>query len=237
MPVKSKQINKHKRQISGIIIALIISTGIMAYSSISAGQWFHSPGPMNIGHEKLQCNDCHIASPGSTRQQLQAKLQYALGNRQSDAVFGYKPVDNNNCLKCHERPNDRHPVFRFFEPKFKKARSKIRAQNCVSCHNEHTGIRVSTNIEFCQVCHEKLSLKKDPLTPTHEFLVTGKQWDTCLRCHDFHGNHKMKVPTDIKNAISTNKIFGYFAGDISPYSKEKFHKAKYSQENDSEPRL
>jgi len=78
-------------------------------------------------------------APGSLRQQTQANLRNALGLCDHLADFGKLTVTNESGLGCHERPNDRHPVYRFLEPRFLKARVSLRPQLCVSCHTEHKG--------------------------------------------------------------------------------------------------
>ncbi|PKM37694.1 MAG: hypothetical protein CVV06_04420 [Gammaproteobacteria bacterium HGW-Gammaproteobacteria-10] len=130
-----------------------------------------------------------LSSTGSPCQQIQANIRFVLGRRETTAAFIHSAVGNEQCLRCHERPNDRHPVYRFLEPRFAKAREKISPQSCVSCHNEHRGRRVTFGrIDYCRYCHEKTELRKAPLDISHADLITLKQWDTCLGCHDFHGN-------------------------------------------------
>ena len=64
----------------------------------------------------------------------------------------------------------------------------------MSCHREHQGVRVTlTEIGYCRHCHEETRLKRDPLDVSHEALIKAKEWDSCLGCHDFHGNHRMTV--------------------------------------------
>jgi hypothetical protein len=184
-------------------------------------------GPMNAGHEKLRCAACHRPAPGSLRQELQANARYLLGLRRTVADFGYRDVTNETCLRCHERRNDRHPVYRFFEPRFKKAREAIRPQFCTTCHLEHTGRRVTAqSIGYCVNCHEKTRLKNDPISIPHERLIADKRWESCLGCHDFHGNHVMKTKTAVDKAFPSDAIRFYFAGGRSPYPEEKHQKAK-----------
>ena len=46
--------------------------------------------------------------------------------------------------------------------------------------------------------------------------TTGR-WETCLGCHDFHGNHAMKAPRRLGDAIPSDQIQRYFDGGRSPY--------------------
>ena len=157
----------------------------------------------NPGHEKLECTDCHQAAPGTLRQQLQAKTKHLLGLRPDGAEFGKHAVGNAACIGCHDNPDDRHPAHRFLEPRFEAARRTLAPQNCVSCHREHTGTRISrTDARFCASCHADTKVKDDPATPTHAALIRDKRWDTCLACHDFHGNHHFEPPRDLKDALS-----------------------------------
>ncbi len=188
---------------------------------------FHAPGEFNIGHEKLKCSDCHRDSEGTSRQQLQAKVRYWLNLRKNDVAFGYLKVANDSCLDCHGRPNDRHPAYRFNEPKFAKARKDTGAHRCTACHEEHKGVRVTlSNIGFCSSCHKDTVVKKDPLDTPHAKLFEENQWNTCLGCHDFHGNHKMKVSKKMKDVFNESLIRKYFDGEGDPiYSREKIHPA------------
>lgn len=188
---------------------------------------WHSPGPANSGHDKLICSDCHRPSTGSVRQQIQANLKQWMGLRQYPAYFRFNPVSNAYCLDCHDRPDDRHPVQRFNEPRFAEARAKLHPESCVACHGEHQQVRVTqADIGFCQTCHAEFSLKHDPISVPHKMLAEQQRWDTCLGCHDFHGNHDMKMPTELNHAIPANKISAYFKGAQSPYPGPVKHKAK-----------
>lgn len=206
----------------GVFVVLLVITGLFLPQSMI----LHANGPSNIGHEDLKCADCHKEEVGSLRQRLQANVRFILGLRSQAVSFGLKPVINDECVYCHERPNDRHPVYRFFEPKYKKIQVNIQPQFCTSCHLEHTGRRVTSGMVFCQNCHEKLTLKNDPVTKTHQEIILNKDWESCLGCHDYHGNHKMKVNTKFNNKISKNTIQLYFEYRESPYSKEKFYQVQ-----------
>ncbi|MBA3532536.1 MAG: cytochrome c3 family protein [Ardenticatenales bacterium] len=183
-------------------------------------------GPMNSGHEGMECQYCHLPATGTLRQQAQANARYLLGLRQEGVHFGHEPVTTANCLACHERPDDVHPVFRFYEPRFAEARAAIQPQDCVSCHREHEGVRVTIEPTYCSNCHEDTVMKDDPLTIPHEALIQQERWDSCLGCHDFHGNHIMDLPTDVATLISMDDIRRYFDGGPSPYSDLRTHQAK-----------
>lgn len=179
--------------------------------SVSWGEYFLMPGPSNVGHENLKCEDCHQSAEGSFRQKIQANTLFLLGMRTNSVDFGRKDVSNENCMTCHDKPDDRHPVYRFFEPRFKEVRQTLKPQYCISCHLEHCGKRVTLiDGEFCQSCHQKLVLKHDPISIPHEQLIQDKQWQTCLGCHDFHGNHIMETPKNLDQIISQERILEYF---------------------------
>jgi Cytochrome c3 len=194
---------------------------------------FHAHGPMNSGHDTLKCVSCHQDAPGSLRQQIQANLRYALKLRERLADFGHQAVSNENCLNCHERPNDRHPVYRFLEPRFLKARENLSPQHCVSCHTEHKGQRITrAEIGYCVNCHKKTRLRKDPLDVPHDRLIALKRWESCLGCHDFHGNHIMKTKKTVEQIIPAEKIHDYFQGGASPYGDDRHYEAKKEVDND-----
>jgi len=190
------------------------------------GAWIHSPGKINLGHEKLACNACHEKAEGSYRQQIQANLQYLIGKRKLPTDIGHKKVRSSMCLNCHKNPKDKHPIYRFLEPRFTEARKKIAPQHCQSCHFEHQNIRIPVKVNFCKHCHQKLRIKKDPIDVPHHYLVKLKQWKTCLGCHDFHGNHIMKTNKEIDNRYKNEEIRQYFKGERQIYSDKKQYKAK-----------
>ena len=221
-----KNATPRRRHNLGYLIAIIATVSLIAILlSPESGQLI-TPGPMNTGHELLVCESCHKNAKGSLRQQLQANVQYFLGNKESLVDIGYRPVGNSDCLACHSRKNDRHPVFRFYEPRFKNARESVQPHLCISCHLEHKGVRVTAETDFCSSCHEDLEIKKDSLQVSHKQLVKQKKWKSCLGCHDYHGNHIMKVTNDSVNSHSDKVITEYFNGDDSPYSTKKRYKAK-----------
>lgn len=217
---------RHKNRLgyaAGLLLGIL---GVFLLMDTRHADW-HAPGSANSGHEKLLCTDCHRKAPGSVRQQFQANLKHLLGWRQKAAYFRFNPVANAYCLDCHDRPDDRHPVQRFNEPRFSKARENLHPEHCISCHGEHHEVRVTqSDIGFCQNCHEEFSLKHDPISVPHQTLAKQQRWETCLGCHDFHGNHKMTVPTDMNEAIPALKIRAYFQGAASPYPGAILHKAK-----------
>jgi len=81
--------------------------------------------------------DIRKTAPGTVRQQLQAKVQFWLELRATNAAFGHTPVGNEQCTGCHARDQDSDPVHRFLEPRFFEARAELGAESCVSCHRGH----------------------------------------------------------------------------------------------------
>ncbi|WP_323781634.1 hypothetical protein [Leisingera sp.] len=116
----------------------VFCLGAMSLWTRPAAHWL-AQGPLQQGHEEVSCAGCHTPSPGSTRQQVQAKLAYSLGWRAADVDFGNGPVTSDHCLDCHERANERHPIYRFREPRFEPALQQVRADSCLGCHSEHLG--------------------------------------------------------------------------------------------------
>ena len=76
-------------------------------------------------------------------------------------------------------------------------------------------------IGFCTHCHQDTSLEDDPITPTHVELVRRGSWNTCLQCHDFHGNHVRDTPLRLEEGVPEALILEYFLGGPSPYGDEK----------------
>jgi hypothetical protein len=117
--------SRRKKQNIGYLIGTVCGVISIVFLTTSWGEIYLKPGPSNVGHENVKCKYCHDSAPGTFRQQIQANIQYLLGNRPEIADFGRKNVSNESCTGCHQRPDDRHPVYRFFEPRFKKAREQL----------------------------------------------------------------------------------------------------------------
>ena len=188
---------------------------------------FHSRGPATPGHEEVECVACHTPAAGTLGQQIQANLQYVVGRRKAPVTFGHEDPDNNDCLECHERPSDNHPVFRFEEPRFADVRAVLAVQNCITCHREHRGVRVSMpEVTFCRHCHDEFELKRDPLDVSHRDLAERQDWESCLGCHDFHGNHVRETQTRLADGISLERVLDYFRDGPTPYSERKQYEAR-----------
>jgi uncharacterized CHY-type Zn-finger protein len=194
-----------------------LGSSLLALLLLPANAHFSAPGRMNSGHETLTCDGCHRPAPGSVRQQLQANARFLLGLRARPVDFGERAVGNEDCLACHERPFDRHPVFRFREPRFAEARRAIAPHQCGSCHREHSGVRVSAPNGYCVNCHAELALRDDPLDVSHRELAERDSWNSCLGCHDYHGNHQLEPATALSGAASQQQLERYFKGGASPY--------------------
>lgn len=221
-----------RRQNSGFLIGSFVGFALVLLFFLPSQEKLHLRGPMNSGHEELSCGSCHKVAEGTIRQQIQANVRYQLGLRENPVDFGYQDVGNAVCFECHERPNDRHPVFRFVEPRFKEARKNIQPHLCLSCHLEHTDKRVTIEPTYCVNCHQDTSLKNDSISPSHEALIATDQWESCLRCHDFHGNHVYETPAVMTEGSSLKEILEYFEGAASPYSETKYYKAKQEGANE-----
>jgi hypothetical protein len=206
-------------------IATGIALGLAAVGVLSAPgcEHLHARGPMNVGHAEVTCARCHQAAPGSVRQQLQHAARTWTGLDEIGAVdVGFQRVTNSACTACHERPSDRHPSSRFLEPRFAAARAALHPERCDGCHREHAGVRVTTaEPTYCRHCHGELVVKQDPIDVPHAELVAAARWETCLGCHDFHGNHATKTPRRLADAIPAARIREYFAGGPSPYGAQR----------------
>lgn len=212
----------------GYLVGFVAFVAALVFLFLPSQEASHSIGPANTGHEDLSCQECHLPADGTIRQQVQANVRYQLGLRDSPVDFQHQNVDNDNCLACHERETDAHPVFRFNEPRFAEARANIEPQVCTSCHLEHEGVRVTIGTTFCVECHQDLELPNDPLDVPHDQLIADQNWESCLGCHDYHGNHIMEVETAVDNALPISEIEAYFEGALSPYSDQKQFSAKQS---------
>lgn len=205
-----------------IACSLLLSFFMLLFFLNPKNESYLAKGDFNTGHENLNCVDCHKSAPGIIRQQLQKNARSFLSLDHSYAHFGTLEVSNVECLNCHNRPNDIHPTHRFLEPRFASARKEIQPQNCVSCHSEHTGKRVTIGqTDFCINCHQDIKINNDPLDIKHEDLISTNQWNTCLQCHDFHGNHLFEIASKMKDTIPLHRIETYFDGGKDPYGEIK----------------
>ena len=219
--------NSRRRVYMFALLAPILALGLLATPS---RQRMRAAGPANTGHETLDCAQCHTPADGTVRQQLQANARYQLGLRGTPANFIHEPVDNVDCLACHQNRDDRHPVYRFEEPRFAEVREVLAPQNCVSCHAEHSGRRVTVEATVCSQCHQETTIREDPILPTHDGLIALRQWTTCLQCHDFHGNHVRETPNKLVQALRAEHVDDYLAGGRQIYGSEVRYPAKTERE-------
>lgn len=202
----------------GYSLGLISAVFLLFWFFTENAQPWHAPGPANPGHAGFSCGDCHKYAPGTMRQQLTSNVRYALGLRTSPVDFVHARVDNQTCTNCHQNPRDQHPVDRFLEPRFADLRRTLAVDQCITCHQEHTGRRVNVEPTFCRSCHQHVRLKNDPLTEPHHVLIASGKWGSCLRCHPYHGGHGWEVPTDNDQMIDAEVLLRYLTDGPSPWS-------------------
>ena len=210
-----------------VTIFLIVGALLLGLWWVPPAQGFKALGPMNTSHENLECGACHKDAPGTIRQQLSHNTRSLLGMHESLMVpVGFAPIDNKVCLECHNRPNDRHPTSRFLETKFAEQRATLGPHECNNCHGEHHGERVAmVEPGFCRNCHQDMEVNFDTATPSHAELIEDDAWETCLQCHDFHGNHMRDTPTNLAAGIAQETILKYLKGGPDPYGNNKTNTA------------
>ena len=76
---------------------------------------------------------------------------------------------------------------------------------------------------YCTNCHQEFDIEDTLITPGHQTLADEDRFETCLQCHDFHGNHKYDVPTELNEAFALEDIETYLMGGPSPYGDDKHH--------------
>ena len=211
-----------------VTVCLLIAAILIGAWSYPPAVGFKSMGPMNTSHEDLDCGACHKEAPGTFRQQVGHNARSLFGFHDADMVpVGMAPVDNAVCLDCHDRPNDRHPVSRFMETRFAEQRAAFGPHECNNCHGEHRDQRVAmVEPGFCVNCHQETEVMYDTAEPSHAELIENGEWNTCLQCHDFHGNHLREAPRKLSNGIPQEQILEYLAGGTDPYGSEKTYTAQ-----------
>jgi Cytochrome c3 len=202
------------------MLALVAPLFSLVLLALPGRERLRAAGPANSGHEQLDCVQCHTPADGTVRQQVQANFRHLVGLRSAGADFLHRPVENVDCLACHQNPDDRHPVYRFEEPRFAEVRATLAPQNCVSCHSEHSGRRVTAEPTMCVSCHTDTEIKNDPAVPSHAQLLAEERWSTCLQCHDFHGNHVRTTPNRLVEALVLGDVEKYLAGGPAVYGTE-----------------
>ena len=60
-------------------------------------------------------------------------------------------------------------------------------------------------------------MEEDPLDVSHETLVNDERWETCLGCHDYHGNNAYTLATEVSEAFTPEQVQSYADGGDSPY--------------------
>lgn len=211
--------------------ALVLALLLVAVVNLPWALALWPTGHPTPGHEALACEDCHRQAPGTTRQQLQAKVKHFLGLRAENVAWHHQPVGNAECTGCHYRAKDVHAPHLFMEARYASVRASLGPESCVSCHREHRARRVTLREGlFCSACHADMNLKTDalipPASPTHATLTREGRWETCLGCHDYHGNHQRLVPKRLDDALSGSMIRAGLRGGASPWGEELKVKAK-----------
>lgn len=202
----------------GIATGLVLGAITVACLSAPGLEHLHAPGPMNTGHAGIACEGCHREAPGTVRQQLQAAARDVTGLHAGAVDVGFQAVTSDACTTCHERPDDRHPGSRFLEPRFAEVRAALHPEQCTACHREHAGVRVTiAEPTYCRHCHGELVVERDPIDVPHADLVAAERWETCLGCHDYHGNHAFPPPARLDDARPLPQLRAYFDGGPSPY--------------------
>ncbi len=210
-------------------IGALLSLTLLAAFNTPQQEQFLSPGGDREMHEGMRCDQCHESAPGTIRQQVQANLQHWLGFRNNGASFITEAVDSVDCQDCHEMPNNRHPYHRFAHSEYFDLRAILGQHECSGCHDHHSSANIVPSMDFCMHCHRVWGDKKDTITPRHTTLIAEERWETCLQCHDFHGNHDYSAPLLLTEALSVEQIQDYLDGNapapygdlLYPYPKER----------------
>ncbi len=210
----------------GVSMLVVSIAATVLIQFFTPAGWAAAPGRMMPGHADMACDRCHKPAAGTVRQQVQTNVAFWTGLRDQGADFGKATVNGTVCRPCHERKADTHPTYRFNEPRFLDAVNLLDARDCLSCHAEHKSRRVLARADRCELCHARLKVKNDPLDTSHASLIARSEWESCLGCHDYHGNHRRKAQKTFTQRIARSAVDDYLARGPSPYGDEKREKAK-----------
>ncbi len=201
-------------------LGVFLTLTLLAVFQSPGQEQFLSPGGDHEMHEEMACDQCHQPAAGSVRQQVQANVHHWLGFRNEGASFVTDPVESDDCLACHKMPKNLHPQHRFVHSEYFDLRETLGLHQCMGCHDHHSAVNVVHSMEFCMNCHQVWGDKKDTIEPRHQTLIAEERWDTCLQCHDFHGNHDYEWPTVLTNGYSIDQVQSYLDGKApAPYGK------------------
>jgi len=75
--------------------------------------------------------------------------------------------------------------------------------------------------QFCVTCHSGMEVREDRTTPTHAALAAEERWDTCLRCHDFHGNHHHEWPESLEEAFGGREVLRHLDSGAPLYGEKR----------------
>ncbi len=136
------------------------------------------PGPATDGHYQIElsCNACHTPLMG---------------------------VKEESCIGCHgaelKLANDSHPKSKFTDPRHADRLNLIRADNCVTCHREHSPkmtrpMGVTMPDDYCYYCHQQTLADR----PSHKNF----SFNSCATagCHNYHDNTALYEDFLVKHA-------------------------------------
>ena len=145
----------------GVVAACLLLVGWFTASFALDNKQVFLPGETSVGHYLFEtsCNSCHE---------------------------GFKPVSNENCLRCHEAEmaEDAHGRKKFRDPRWAEDLEKLEVLTCTTCHNEHVHMfdrGVHLQPDLCMICHEGI-ITGD--LNSHDGFTPDGCWTA--GCHNFH---------------------------------------------------
>jgi len=172
-------------------LILLIVLAFYFYSKLSVDdKTILIQGKTSNGHYQIEeeCDSCHVIND-----------KHELGE-----------VKKDKCLSCHSektRSNTKANSHRakLFEADDKtEQRNILRADQCVTCHEEHQLGRAGTSqpTDFCILCHKDIADDRD----SHKDLA----FDECGDCHNYHDNSANYSESFIDKHLKTEaKTFEY----------------------------
>ncbi|NES86745.1 MAG: cytochrome c3 family protein [Moorea sp. SIO2B7] len=162
---KLENILQLRTAVIGVVLLLVIW---LTTALILDQRTIFLPGETSVGHVLFEesCSSCHE---------------------------GFKPVSNENCLRCHqaEMATDAHGKKKFRDPRWAGLLEKLDVLTCTACHEEHLhmfGRGVHLKPDLCMSCHQGII---EGEMQSHNGFAPDGCWTA--GCHNYHDHRSIST--------------------------------------------